>query len=183
MARNLPASEPGNPEFRVCHDEVELRTERRTQFIDITDLVAERVRRSGITDGVVNVQTQHTTTAILVNENEPLLLQDLEELMEFWAPSDVDYRHDDLTARQAPFMLEERVNGHAHARAVLLGGSRSLNIVDGEMRLGRWQRIFLVELDGAQKRSTSITVLGVAGNARPPSGRSSRGSRPRRFTS
>jgi secondary thiamine-phosphate synthase enzyme len=116
---------------------------------------------------VANVQTRHTTTAILINENEPLLIQDLKDLMQFWAPSDVDYRHDDLSARQAPFMLEERVNGHAHARAVLLGGSRSLNIVDGRLHLGRWQRIFLVELDGGQKRSTSITVMGLARNARP----------------
>ena len=125
------------------------------------------MRRSGVTDGVVNVQTRHTTTAILINENEPLLIQDLLDLMEVWAPSDVDYRHDDLGARQAPFMLEERVNGHAHARAVLLGSSRGLNIVDGRLQLGRWQRIFLVELDGPRERHVSVTVLGFVDRGRP----------------
>jgi secondary thiamine-phosphate synthase enzyme len=162
MAQQLPVSEPKSPEFRVCHDQVDLRTEKRIQFIDISELVAERVRRSGITHGVVSVQTLHTTTAIVVNENEPLLIDDLEELLELWAPCDLDYRHDDLGARQAPFMPEERVNGHAHARAVLLGGSETLNVVDGRVQLGHWQKIFLVELDGAQKRSTSIIVMGSA---------------------
>jgi secondary thiamine-phosphate synthase enzyme len=150
------------PEFRVYHDRVDLRTERRIQFIDLTELVAERVRRSGIRHGTVQIQTRHTTTAIVVNENEPLLQQDLEELMELWAPGDVDYRHDDLRIRQSPIAADERVNGDAHARAVLLGCSQSLNVVNGQVDLGRWQRIFLVELDGARKRSTSILVIGLA---------------------
>ena len=161
MSRNPLPERADSPVFRVYHEQVDLRTQKRIQFIDLTELVAERVVRSGITHGTVQVQTRHTTTAIVVNENEPLLLQDLQELMELWAPSDVDYRHDDLNVRKMPFTVDERVNGDAHARAILLGSSKSLNVVNGKIDLGRWQKIFLVELDGAQKRYTSIVVMGV----------------------
>lgn len=157
----LPSRIDG-PRFRVYHEQVDLRTQERIQFIDLTELVAERVLRSGITHGMVQIQTRHTTAAIVINENEPQLIQDLQELMELWAPSDVDYRHDDFRVRKSPFATEERVNGDAHARAILLGGAKCLNVVDGRIDLGRWQRIFLVELDGARKRYTSIVVMGVS---------------------
>lgn len=161
MSRNPLPSRTDSPNFRVYHEQVDLRTKERVQFIDLTELVAERVIRSGITHGTVQIQTRHTTAAIVINENEPLLIQDLQELLELWAPSSVDYRHDDFGSRKSPFTMDERVNGDAHARAILLGCSKSLNVVDGRIDLGRWQRIFLVELDGARKRYTSIVVMGV----------------------
>lgn len=167
MSSNPLPSRNDSHNFRVYHEQVDLRTQKRIQFIDLTELVAERVRRSGITHGTVQIQTQHTTAAIVINENEPLLIQDLEELLELWAPSDVDYRHDDFRFRKAPFTVDERVNGDAHARAILLGSTKSLNVVDGKMNLGRWQRIFLVELDGARKRYTSIVVMGVTQEGAP----------------
>jgi len=163
----VPDEVAGSP-FRVCHEQGDLRTDEPLQFIDLSELVAERVRRSRIAHGVVNVQTRHTTTAIVVNENEPLLIEDLKELMDTWAPRDGRYRHDDLSARQPPFLLEERINGHAHGRAVMLGASETLNVVDGKLQLGRWQRILLVELDGCQKRSVSITIMGVVAEAAGP---------------
>jgi secondary thiamine-phosphate synthase enzyme len=170
MAMSLFVSERQSSNFKVCHDLVDLRTQDRLQFIDITVLVAERVRRSGVTHGVVNIQTRHTTTAVLVNENEPLLIEDLKQLLERWAPSDGRYRHDDLEARQAPFLPDERPNGDSHARAVMLGPSESLNILDGKIQLGRWQRIFLVELDGSRKRTVSLTVMGIGDESVPRQG-------------
>ena len=116
-----------------------------------------------MTYGFVNVHTKHTTTALLVNENEPLLLEDFQELMERWAPQGRPYRHNDLEARlEAP--PGERPNGHSHARALLLGMSVSLNITEGEIHLGEFQNIFLVELDGVRRRTVSILVLGLSGN-------------------
>lgn len=167
MSHNPQPSHTESPSFRVYHEQVDLRTQERVQFIDLTELVAERVLRSGITHGTVQIQTRHTTAAIVVNENEPLLIQDMEEMLELWASSDVDYRHDDFRVRKSPFLADERVNGDAHARAILLGPSKSLNVVDGRIDLGRWQRIFLVELDGARKRYTSIMVMGVTDDGKP----------------
>jgi secondary thiamine-phosphate synthase enzyme len=152
---------------RICRDLVRLRTERRLQFVDLTELVAERVRRSGVREGMVTVQSRHTTAAVLVNENEPLLLQDFQDLLERWAPADARYGHNDLEARGgAP--AEERPNGHAHARALLLGASVCLNVAGGLLDLGEWQSVFLVELDGPRERALSVQVLGVTAD---PGGR------------
>jgi secondary thiamine-phosphate synthase enzyme len=135
------------------------------QFVDLTALVAERVRRSGVEEGMVTVQSRHTTAAIIVNENEPLLLQDLEDLLERWAPAGGRYRHNDLAAREAA-APDEKPNGHAHAQALLLGASVCLSVAGGQVDLGRWQSVFLVELDGPRQRTISVQVLGVAGGER-----------------
>ncbi len=161
MAASLFVSVQQGAVLRTCRDRVELRTERPLQLIDLTALVAERVRRSGIREGMVNVQSRHTTAAIVVNENEPLLLEDFEEALERWAPREAAYRHNDLAARKA-VPLGERPNGHAHARALLLPTSVCLNVGEGEVDLGAWQSVFLLELDGPRRRCVSIQVLGFA---------------------
>ena len=139
--------------FRVCRDLVRLRTEEPLQFIDITELVAERVRRSEVAEGLVTVQSRHTTAAVVVNENEPRLLLDLVDLLEHLAPRGARYRHNELA--------DEPPNGHAHARALLLPTSVSLNVTGFAIDLGRWQRIFLLELDGPRERSLSVQILGA----------------------
>jgi secondary thiamine-phosphate synthase enzyme len=150
-----PLPTPQSP-AGIYNETIHLRTQRSQQFVDITDLVAERVRRARITGGIVNVQSCHTTASILVNEFEPELLLDLGELTERWAPKDHDYRHD-----RRPMPPGERVNGHGHARAILLGTSVTLNVDQGRMCLGRWQRILLAELDGPRRRGISIVILGA----------------------
>ena len=150
-------------DFRICHDLVALSTRGRVQFVDVTGLVRERVRQSGVTHGIVNVQTTHTTTAVVVNENERQLLWDFEDRLEAWASRDEPYRHNDLEARRFQCVPpDERPNGDAHARALLLGASETLNIVDAKVALGRWQRLFFVELDGPRPRSLAILVMGLA---------------------
>src|SRR6185436_5233289 len=94
------------------------------------------------------------------NEHEPLLLVDFATILDSAVPSGVRYRHDDPAARTVNLTPDERVNGHAHCRALLLGTSTSLNIVDSRLRLGRWQRVFFVELDGPREREISIVIVG-----------------------
>jgi secondary thiamine-phosphate synthase enzyme len=160
MAQALFAAESALPGLKAASDLVHLRTERPLQFIDVTEIVAERVRRSEIEHGLVLVQTLHTTAAVLVNEDEPLLIGDLERMLERLAPGDAAYAHDDFS-RRAAATEGERTNGHSHAKALLLAPSTTLTVVGGRILLGRWQRIFLVELDGGRARSLSILVLGV----------------------
>lgn len=161
MAVSLFVSETETETLKVATDLVHLRSEAPLQFIDITELVRERVRRSGVTNGLVNIQSRHTTAAIIINENEPLLMEDLEKTLETWAPQNRLYRHNDLDARPQPIPADERPNGHSHAQAFYLGTSETVNIVDGELQLGRWQTIFLVELDGIRTRAVSIVVMGA----------------------
>ena len=148
--------------MRFHSEVVDLRTEQPFEFIDISDRVTECLRRSGVSHGLLNVQTGHTTTAVVVNENEPGLLRDLVEMLERLAPREAVYCHDDFAARPTPVPADERENGHSHLRSVLLASSVTLNVVDGAIALGRWQRIFLVELDGSQRRAVSIGVMGLS---------------------
>ena len=143
-----------------CHAVIRVSTARPTEFVDLTDRLQDVVRRARVHCGVVNVQSLHTTTAIVVNELEPLLLDDFDALLEGVAPRRRAYRHDDLRVRTVNLTPDERVNGHGHCRALLLGATASLNVVDGVLRLGRWQRVLLVELDGPRDREISVVVLG-----------------------
>ena len=154
------ATQPHPNELRIYNDVLSLRTEEPTQFVDLTTWVAETVRRSGVGHGWVQIQVLHTTAAIVANENEPLLLEDFKALFERIAPTSGRYAHDDLEQRRVHLVPDERSNGHAHARALLLGASKVFNVLEGRVELGRWQSIFLVELDGPRKRSISITVTG-----------------------
>lgn len=145
----------------VCrHSRIRIATERAMQFIDLTARIEAVATDAGIHAGLVNVQSLHTTTAIVVNQAEPLLLVDFDDLLARTAPKDAPYRHNDLNVRTlAP---GERPNGHAHYQALLLGSSASLNFADGRLQLGRSQRVFLVELDGPRPREVSILILGEA---------------------
>jgi secondary thiamine-phosphate synthase enzyme len=142
------------------HTTIRITTDRPTQFIDATDRLEALVAKAGVRSGLVNVQTLHTTTAIVVNEREPLLLSDFETLLESAAPGGILYRHDNLGVRTVNLTPDERINGHAHCRALLLGPAVCLNVIDGKLLLGRWQRVFLAELDGPRDREISVLILG-----------------------
>lgn len=144
------------------HSRIRVETSRPAEFIDVTGRILEAVGEAGVRDGLVNVQTMHTTTAVLVNEHEPLLLLDFAALLARIAPEDGDYRHDDMAARTVNLAPGERPNGHAHCRALFLPSSATLNVAGGRLQLGRWQRVFLVELDGPRSRELSVLVLGQA---------------------
>ncbi len=138
---------------------VRLTTTRPTEFIDITDQLHRFVRDSGVGIGVLTLQTRHTTTAVVANEHEPLLLADFERLLERTVPARERYWHDEMALRPG-VDVDEPVNGHAHCRALLLPSSISLTVIGGLLMLGRWQRVFFVELDGPRERECSAVLLG-----------------------
>ncbi len=129
-------------------------------FLDITDDVASALRSSGVRDGVVHVFSSHTTAAVRVNENEQLLLRDFARFLERLAPAGNGvYEHDDID-RRINVPPDEPINGHAHCRHLLLSSSEVVPVVDGRLALGRWQRIFLVELCSPRERTVIVQVLG-----------------------
>jgi secondary thiamine-phosphate synthase enzyme len=141
---------------------IHLTTTQPTEFIDLTERVQQLIARAELRFGIVNVQTLHTTTAVVVNEHEPLLLADFQSLLEAAAPSDGRYQHDDTSARTVNLTDAERPNGHAHCRALLLPASVCLTVTSGRLLLGRWQRVFFVELDGPRERDVSVLIFGEA---------------------
>lgn len=152
--------------WTAAHDRLRLHTRTEVQFVDITEDVDRLVRRHRLQAGLVNVQTLHTTTGIVVNEHEPLLLEDFRRTLQRVAPRLGGYAHDDFR-RRGPVPAGERVNGHAHCQALLLPCQATVNVVHGELCLGRWQRVFFVELDGGQAREVSVALCGVADRGGP----------------
>jgi secondary thiamine-phosphate synthase enzyme len=140
---------------------VRVRTAGCFEFLDITEQVQRLVADSGVLSGLVNVQVQHTTAAVVVNENEPLLLEDLKRTLERLAPGDVPYRHDDFSVRTVNMQPGELENGHSHCKALFLPTAQTLNVLDGALQLGRWQRVLLVELDRPRERTVSVVALGL----------------------
>ena len=145
----------------VAHRILIVDTQRPVEFVDITAMLSRAVREAGLLEGLTMIQTRHTTTGLLVNENEPLLLTDLEDFFARVAATPGGYAHDDFRRRTVNLTPNERRNGHAHCCASLLRTSECVPIVGGELRLGRWQRVFLVEFDGGQRRELSVTLVGA----------------------
>jgi secondary thiamine-phosphate synthase enzyme len=141
---------------------LDFQTRDPIQFLDITDDVADLVRASGLRDGMANVFSRHTTAAVAIQEAEPLLLEDLREFLQRSAPAGAQYRHNDFRVRTVHMHADESPNGHAHCLQLMLGTSQTVPVEDGELLLGTWQRIFLVELDGPRDaRQVIIQVLGT----------------------
>jgi len=145
----------------VCRADLRYQALRSPEFMDITADVDAALKESGIRDGIVVVAVQHTTAAITVQENEPLLLQDLCDMLERNAPRDMYYRHDDFDIRVVNMHPNEPANGYAHCRQTLLGRSESITVNGGRLDLGQWGRIFLVELDAPRVRDVRVQILGI----------------------
>ncbi len=137
-------------------------TAQPLEIVDLTDRVGAFLEVVQLETGWVHIQTRHTTTGLLVNENEPLLLEDLQTLLERLAPQEARYAHDELH-RRTDVPPDERPNGHSHAKASLLRTAETLNVVGAHLQLGRWQRVLLVELDGPRPREVSLVALGTGG--------------------
>jgi secondary thiamine-phosphate synthase enzyme len=146
--------------YQITTEKLTFHTVRAPEFIDLTDQVERVVLASGVQNGQVTVFTRHTTAAIRINENEPELLRDFVTFLERVAPADAPYRHNDFTVRTVNMTDDEWANAHAHCRQLLMSASETIPIVDGELCLGTWQRIFLLELDHPRERSVIVQVLG-----------------------
>ncbi len=137
------------------------KTRGEHEFEDITDQVVDFIKETRISNGIVNIQTLHTTASVVVNENEPLLLEDMKNHFKDFAKKDAYYGHNDFDKRTVNICgLNECKNGHSHCLASYLPTNITLNIVDGEITFGEWQRIFLVELDHSRPRKIQIQAIG-----------------------
>lgn len=144
----------------VTCEALEVETTGAPEFHDITDDVNAIVADSGIQYGQVTVFSNHTTAAIRINENEPLLLRDMARVLRQIAPSDAYYEHNDFGRRTVNMNPDECANGHAHCQHLFLSSSETIPVIDGRPALGMYQRIFLIELDHPRMRRVLVTVLG-----------------------
>ena len=136
--------------FRVYREELAVRTTRRFELVDITRDVEGAVARSGVRDGVAVVFVPHATAAVVLNEHEPRLVEDILEAIVEIAPPDRPWRHNEIDD-----------NAHAHIAASIIGPSRVIPVAGGRLERGTWQNIMLVELDGPRTRRVIVTVQGT----------------------
>lgn len=131
------------------------------EFIDVTGQVEDVIMNSGIREGQVLVYCPHTTASIVVNHNEPMLIQDFMTILYRLAPVSERYSHD-LFELSRKSKSDGRSNGHSHCKAILLGGvSVVLPIEKGRMIITERQNIFIAEMDGARTREVIVQVTGL----------------------
>ena len=124
-----------------------LNTNRNFEIIDITSKVNELI---DVDQGIVSIFSRHSTSAIVVNENESGLLNDLEFMMDNLVSDKFSYEHDRIDD-----------NARSHLKSFLLSSSECLPIRNNRLDLGTWQAVFFIELDGPRhNRTISLTIIG-----------------------
>ena len=124
-----------------------VKTDSHTQMKDITRLIQDEVRKSGVKDGLCVVFTPHTTAAITINENaDPDVVRDLNMELGKIIPWEDGYHH-----------IEG--NSAAHLKSSLVGASEHIIIEDGSLLLGTWQGIYFCEYDGPRSRKVIVKIM------------------------
>ncbi len=147
-------SAPGG--YKVFHRIVDWITSDRMQLLNITDRINDIVRKSGVRDGIVHLQSLHTTTALFINEWQDALLEDVKRFFEEVVDRNRYYRHNDPQYSDC-----ERQNADSHIRGMLMGQTLSLQVRNASVLLGTWQCIILAEFDGPRNRSLAVQVCGI----------------------
>ena len=124
-----------------------VKTDRRTQFVDVTEQVRRVVALSGVANGVCYVYVPHTTAAVTINEHaDPDVATDVECAFDRMVPAEGPYRHSEG-------------NSDAHIKAIFVGASQMVFIEAGKLALGRWQGVFFCEFDGPRERKMQVKVV------------------------
>ena len=144
--------------MKIVSSFIELETGEGIAVHDIMPGIREAVVKSGIDNGFVTVTSQHTTTAIAINEKEERLIEDIRIFLTRLIPPQDRYLHNDIDERDCP--PGEPENAHSHLAAMLLGSSEVIALAGGELVLGQYQSVMLYELDGPRDRKVSVQVYG-----------------------
>ena len=124
----------------------ELRTSRRAQLLDVTEIVAHAVKQAGVADGICHVFVPHTTAGVTINEGaDPDVARDIEAQLARMVPRDGDFAHGEG-------------NSDSHIKTALVGPAVTAPVRGGRLALGTWQAIFLCEWDGPRTRQVEVSV-------------------------
>jgi thiamine phosphate synthase YjbQ (UPF0047 family) len=157
------------------------KTTHRHQFITITPQIEQAIKESGVQEGIVVIQSHHTTCRLWINEDEKNLIghhtlphtADMHKVLDRFAHPDEEYSHNDIKDANNPTgkrdkhlcepdtcgVIHECINGHAHAQALILPASVTMIVHKGQLLKGRWQEIMLVELDHDRERTYSVKIM------------------------
>ena len=148
---------------------VVVRAESRLGFVDLTSHLEDAIGDSGLSDGLCIAFCRHTTCGLMINEWEDGAQEDLIKRLQVLVPENGYFAHDDLDRRTQNLVPDERANGRAHVLQMLIGGnSQTIPVAGGRPLLGRWQRLFLLELDEPKPREIVFQTIGVMRAAEQP---------------
>lgn len=136
--------------MKVKFKEIKVNTSGKIQLVDVTDLVESFVRESGISDGLCLIYSPHSTTAIIVNEKESGLMEDILTKVRQDFPAGAGWLHDRIDD-----------NAHSHLASSFIGPSATFPVKNGSLIKGAWQNVFLLEMDGPRVRRLVAEVLGT----------------------
>jgi len=151
-----PTVEIATGPYRVVSTVIKVQTESREELQNLTSLVRDFVRSSGVRAGSVMISSLHTTSGIFINEWQDALLHDVKAYFATAINKDVYYRHNDPAWSDC-----DRLNADSHLRSLTLGTSLALQIVEGNVVMGEWQSIIMAEFDGPRERSIRIQAMGI----------------------
>lgn len=133
-------------EVSAVIEEIEIKSNKKSELIDITDAVQGIVEKSGVKEGMCVVYCPHTTTAIIVSEGaDPNVQTDILNALNRLVPASITYAH-------------REGNSDAHIKSALIGNSRTILIKDGKLVLGTWEACFFCEFDGSKSRKAIVLV-------------------------
>ena len=156
--RDVSAATPAG--FVIHGETISVASTARIELVDVTDRIMDLVHRLNIREGMVSVWSMHTTCAVLINESQTALREDMTRFLEKLVEQDAAWMHNDPAHSDC-----SRQNADAHLRAMLLGHSLAIQVSGGEAVLGQWQRILVAELDGPRERQLRVQVWGIAADA------------------
>jgi len=155
-ALEQPTVEIKTGSYRVASTLVKIQTDGREELHNLTKLVRNFVKSSGVLAGSVTISSLHTTSAIFINEWQDALIHDFKAYLGNAINKDVYYRHNDPAWSDC-----DRHNADSHLRSLMLGTSLTLQVADGDIVLGEWQSVILSEFDGPRERSIRIQAMGI----------------------
>jgi secondary thiamine-phosphate synthase enzyme len=136
----------------VASRNIQIKTSRENDIIDITEQTSRAVKQSKMKNGIVTVFVSGSTAAITTLEYEPGLKTDFPNMLSRVAPKGIEYEHDKTW---------HDGNGHSHVRASLIGPSLTIPFREGQMMLGTWQQIVLIEMDAKpRERKVILQMMG-----------------------
>lgn len=152
----LAAQPSSQGNYKVFNRILDWITNDRMQLLNITDRINDAVRKSGVRDGMVHLQTLHTTTAVFINEWQDALVHDVKTFFDTVVRREDYYRHNDPAYSDC-----ERQNADSHLRGMMMGQTLCLQVRNATVLLGTWQSIILAEFDGPRSRSLAVQISGV----------------------
>jgi len=128
------------------------RTDKKREYINITDRIEQCVEKSGITEGLCLVNAMHITASVYINDAESGLIQDFDDFLEFLAP------HEPISRYRHNRTGED--NGDAHIKRTIMGREVVIAVTNGKLDFGPWEQVYYAEFDGQRPKRVLVKIIG-----------------------